>query len=457
MATAAEEPTTDNVLGSSSSSADAAVPEEDDPIETESVQSSTGGGDIEKENCTPKLMHDTANPFYVGSASSARQTRSSSSSSSSAKPDGSTLGNITRSRRRALGTISPWRWNAIDEQLALSSFMGMKGAKGLDPFDTTSPMKGEYAVSEWIDAIAQQKSNHTSAESASGSGTTASSSSSSSSSSSLGLATASTSASASTPSPAKNRLGALARLSSNPPSTSSAASSSSSSSSSSSIPPTLGSVPQGKGVNGKLPDHHPNSTESAERRSSLVAKMTENMIQPHSQAFNRRAQQLEGRIHYWKHGTCHLVDEQDKQQWPGEWKFDIYQDPESPEGTPPPFESSSSGSGVLETPTAAYKGKGKMTERQLSGPVTKRIKIMREPLGGLGGRATGSSSSHQEASESPMQTGSGIEQEDATPLPPSPSSRAAARRQQQQSQLQDRYDFRERRLLNGPLTSKSRR
>lgn len=178
-----------------------------------------------------------------------------------------------------------------------------------------------------------------------------------------------------------------------------------------------------------------------------------------------------------------MVSEHDKQQWPGEWKFDIFQDPESPDASPNPFSiennhnssasvsETHSGFGTTTTSTAAtYKGKGKMTERQLGGPASKRMKMIREPLGGLY-EQTGSpgplqqQQQQQQPDPEPLHTGIGIGIEQDTTPPSSPSSRAsaaAARRQEaspmeKQSRLQDRYDFRERRMLNGPLTSKSRR
>lgn len=147
------------------------------------------------------------------------------------------------------------------------------------------------------------------------------------------------------------------------------------------------------------------------------------------------------------------MSEQDKQQWPGEWKFEVFQDPESPDAMPSVENSD------MEATTYKGKGKGKMTERQLSGPASKRMKVIREPLGGLSEQTT-STAVQQQDPEPLMHAGTGIEQ-DATP-PPSPGSRASAKRQEtgqmeKQSRLQDRYDFRERRMLNGPLTSKSRR
>ncbi|KAF9944208.1 hypothetical protein BGZ65_012427, partial [Modicella reniformis] len=110
----------------SNPSGDMVIPDEDDVVETESVQSSTGG-DTEKENRTPKLSHDLANPFYVGSTSGSdwkRQLRSVAKGDGSTTPTGppSIAGHITRSRRHALGSISPWRWNTFDDQVALSTF-----------------------------------------------------------------------------------------------------------------------------------------------------------------------------------------------------------------------------------------------------------------------------------------------------------------------------------------------
>ncbi|KAG0212440.1 hypothetical protein BGX31_001483, partial [Mortierella sp. GBA43] len=475
---AVEEQETENTMP------DVLIQDEDDIIDTESIHSSVSEN-AEKENQTPKFLHDSANPFYVattksgsGSVSRPVSRPSGSGTKPSVAADGPSLsiGAITRSRRRALGSISPWRWNTFDEQMALAT-IATKGGKGLDLFDgSCSPSKG---LSDWIESISPQKNKTESASSSSNRQTTggrqlsipqSASASSSSNSNSTPVATSSSSSSVS------NKGNASASAS-----TSASASASSSSSTSASTSATTS----------KLPDYHPNSSEHYERRgsgaggppSSLVVKLAESAIQPHSQAFNRRAQQLEGRIYYWKHGSCHLVSEHDKQQWPGEWKFDIFQDPESPDASPNPFSiennhnssasvsETHSGFGTTTTSTAAtYKGKGKMTERQLGGPASKRMKMIREPLGGLY-EQTGSpgplqqQQQQQQPDPEPLHTGIGIGIEQDTTPPSSPSSRAsaaAARRQEaspmeKQSRLQDRYDFRERRMLNGPLTSKSRR
>ncbi|KAG0045029.1 hypothetical protein BGZ90_008599, partial [Linnemannia elongata] len=87
--------------------------DEDDMTDTESVLSSQG--DQEKENVTPKMSDDPSNPFFVASESkrSMRYTKTDGSTT----PTGCTTapGTIRRSRRLALGSISPWRWNSFDE------------------------------------------------------------------------------------------------------------------------------------------------------------------------------------------------------------------------------------------------------------------------------------------------------------------------------------------------------
>ncbi|KAF8933225.1 hypothetical protein BGZ58_006497 [Dissophora ornata] len=400
--------------------------DEDDKAETESVQSPTRG-DLEKENHTPKISEEFANPFYVGGAPLSelrRSTRSSLKADGPTTPAGpsTTTGSMIRSKRQALGSISPWRWNTFNEQAALSFFSGTKGVKGLGPVDATSGpcSKAGYAVSDWVESVDPQKSATMSSE----------------------PAETSSAASSSSISKSCQAVGGKSLSSS----------SSSSSSTTSLLGPALGA----RGAATKLPDDHPNSAESADRKggpSSLVAKLTESVIQPHAVAFNRRAQQVAGQIYYWKHGSYQLVSEQDKQQWPGEWKFEIYQDPQSP-GGPSQCESSLAGS-----TGATYTGKGKLTDRQLSGPGSKRMRTHREPLGGLSDMSS-SSALQQHDREPSGDTGTALDREE-TP-PPSPSHRASMMRQEtsqlpKQSRLQDRYDFRERRMLDEPLTPRSRR
>ncbi|KAF9908612.1 hypothetical protein BX616_000070 [Lobosporangium transversale] len=397
---------------------------EEEPVETESIQ---GSVDLEKENITPKMSDDSTNPFYVGP--SRRQTRSSYS-----KTDGCTTptgpltassGTITRSKRLALGSISPWRWNTFADPAVLASLLQVKGSKGL------GDVAGCKGMSEWVESISQQKggasvmipNDLSGASSSSGPG-----------SSSSNAKNRETVASSSIPS-SSTLFGPLlpGRSTNTAPNSSTTATESK-----------------------KLPADHPNSMESAERRSgpsaAFVAKVTETVIQPNSVAFNRRAQRLAGRISYWKHGSTQLLSEQDRQQWPGEWKFEVYQDPESP-NSPTNFGEGSSASASHAFPLSdsfsvasapvPYKGKGKLTERQLSGPSSKRARIHRESLSG----------GCPESDPTPDQHDGGQEEEEEAQLPPSPSHRAADR----QARLKDRYDFRERRLLNSPLTSQSRR
>ncbi|KAF9209716.1 hypothetical protein BGZ49_001786 [Haplosporangium sp. Z 27] len=390
---------------------------EDDAIETESVQSSTG--DFEKENRTPKSPDESTNPFYVGGTK--RHTRSSvSKTDGSTTPTGSSTpaGTITRSKRLALGSISPWRWNTFDEQFAFSSQSNTKGSKNLGCMDNSSS-KSDNSVSEWVDSVVSSE---------------------------RGSASSGNPASSSSAQKSRQTPGGKT------------------SSSTSLIGPPLG----GKNSTAKLPEHHPNSVESAERKggpSSVVAKLTATVIQPHSIAFNRRAQQLAGQIYYWKHGSYHLVSEHDKQQWPGEWKFEVFQDPESP-GSSSKAETSSSNS-----TTAAYSGKGKLTDRQLRGPVSKRSRIHRESYNGTlehtnncnGEVGDGNNINiNFQSNDAGLSQLSGVHDEPDIALPPSPSHRASRMRQNaalsaKQSHLDARYNFRERRMLNEPLTSRSRR
>ncbi|KAF9284502.1 hypothetical protein BGZ68_004659 [Mortierella alpina] len=513
-------------------------PSEEDTVETESVQSSQGG-DLEKENHTPKIMEcDPSNPFLVMESKRPLPSRTTATASSASHsknegcttPTGPPSGSITRSRRLALGSISPWRWNTFDEHTSLLALANLKGHSsstkglGLDGAFCGAYSKPDPAVSEWVESTQHHKGHHPASEAAA----------------------------------AVSGNGASDSLSTTASSSSSSAASSSASSSSTGATPTAGSKSRsGTGskfitssaslfgppisAKGKLPDHHPNSAEAAAERkagpaSSIVAKLTENVIQPHSVAFNRRAQQVAGRIYYWKHGSYHLVSDQDKQQWPGEWKFEVFQDPESPGATMSctaqqgESSSSSGGSGSSTgggitggggssssnnnshslyagssssssaVASAPYHGKGKLTDRQLSGPASKRLRVHREPLAGFNEASSVVASSnplqqqHQQQQQQHQADAevSGIASAATTtprtsssrsnglltgerdhhhhryphgtpPPPSSPSRRAATRlrqdanRSSKQSRLQDRYDFRERRMLNEPLAQRPRR
>ncbi|KAF9106871.1 hypothetical protein BGX27_008959 [Mortierella sp. AM989] len=438
----------EDIVAGSYSSLDFTIypdPNEDDVIETESVQSSAGG-DFEKENHTPKFSEESANPFYVGGTK--RHTRPISKVDGSTTPTGpsASSGTITRSRRLALGSISPWRWNTFDEHMGLTSQSNIKGIKNIGYMDgsSNSNCKADRSVSEWVESVvSQHRGTAASSDTNSTAGTMPAASSSSSSSS-----TASSSAQKS-----RQTVGGKALFGSPMSSTSTSL-----------IGPPLGS----KSLAAKLPDHHPNSVETAERKggpSSIVAKLTQSVIQPHSVAFNRRAQQLAGRIYYWKHGSYHLVSEQDKQQWPGEWKFEVFQDPESPGTT-------QGENGTSNSTMATYSGKGKLTDRQLRGPTTKRTRIHRESFSGppdlannngAGGASDGNGGNGNfQGIDTDLSQLAGVNDEQDVSLPPSPSHRASrmrlnAARSAKQSDLDARYNFRERRMLNEPLTSRSRR
>ncbi|KAF9961894.1 hypothetical protein BGZ72_001001 [Mortierella alpina] len=509
-------------------------PSEDDAVETESVQSSQGG-DLEKENHTPKIMEcDPSNPFLVMESKRPLPARIATTSSSSSHsknegcttPTGPSSGSITRSRRLALGSISPWRWNTFDEHTSLLALANLKGtsssgsSKGLGLLEGAScgaHSKADPSVSEWVESTQHHKGHsHPASEAAAVTGNGPAADTTSTSSSSTSSASSSTAApvSAAAAAGSKSRSGTGMKFT-----TSSAL-----------FGPPIG----GKG---KLPEHHPNSAEAAAERkagpsSSIVAKLTENVIQPHSVAFNRRAQQVAGRIYYWKHGSYHLVSDQDKQQWPGEWKFEVFQDPESPgatmsctaqQGESSNSSSSSGGGGSSSnsssgagnpgssnsnytsgnshslhvgstfsssssssSTTATYHGKGKLTDRQLSGPASKRLRVHREPLAGFN-EASSVATSHSPLQQQQQpevevsgiasvttttsRTGSsrsvqaaGHRYHHGTPPPPSsPSRRVASRLRQdagrsaKQSRLQDRYDFRERRMLNEPLAQRPKR
>ncbi|KAG0242321.1 hypothetical protein BGW41_004535 [Actinomortierella wolfii] len=278
--------------------------DDDDKVETESLPSSVGG-ETEKENQTPKFSDDGPT-FFIGgpyskrpavggygstpagwtlgysssasSSASAAASASASSGPSCSTPSGSEgvskPGVITRSKRNALGTISPWRWNSVlaDQIIAMYT----KGCK-------------------------------------------AGSSSEASCSSSCNTNGATTTDDTNTPNNASSS-------SSLPPTTAGASSSSCAGSSSSSSSSKKIKIPE-------LPSITPNPQ---------LAKMAEAAVQPSVAAFTRRAQKVAGRIYYWKHGGYHLVSDQDKQSWPGEWKFEIFQDPDSPVST---FDGNSNANG----------------------------------------------------------------------------------------------------------------
>ncbi|KAF9306606.1 hypothetical protein BGZ91_008547, partial [Linnemannia elongata] len=386
--------------------------DEDDMTDTESVLSSQG--DQEKENVTPKMSDDPSNPFFVASESkrSMRYTKTDGSTT----PTGCTTapGTIRRSRRLALGSISPWRWNSFDEYGNLL-YAGL-GA-GL--------LKGKG--SDWTEG--------------------------------------------------KQTKGTAAGCSGESSVGSSSGSSSAAGSSSTSKAAMIGPALNGKSSK-QLPDNHPNAPDTTERKgvpSRTAMKNAESIIEPQSVAFNRRAQKVAGSIFYWKNGNYQLVSETDKQQWPGEWKFEVYQDPESP-GAPSAAEeadhaaatSHSFAAGSSST-TATYFGKGKLTDRQLSGPSSKRMRI-----------TVANETSHQGVGTSPHASesdliGSGITDAQDLAPPPSPTPMSAINTSGSNSpqasklmgglpgtpskkvRMQDRYDFRERRLLNEPLTPRSRR
>jgi hypothetical protein len=386
---------------------------DDDMTDTESVLSSQGEQEKEKENVTPKMSDDPSNPFFVSSET--KRTMRYTKTDGSTTPTGCTTapGTIRRSRRLALGSISPWRWNSFDEHG--NSLYGGLGA-GL--------LKGKG--SDWTEG--------------------------------------------------KQTKNAAAGCSGEPSVGSSSGSSSAASSSSSSKAAMIGPPLNGKSSK-QLPDNHPNAPDTSDRKgvpSRTAMKNAESIIEPQSVAFNRRAQKVAGSIFYWKNGNYQLVSETDKQQWPGEWKFEVYQDPESP-GAPSAAEETDHVAGTSTTAssssstTAPYFGKGKLTDRQLSGPSSKRMRI------GAGNetphQAVGSS---PHASESDL-TGAGItDAQDQVP-PPSPTPMSEINTSgsnspqasklmgslpatpSKKARMQDRYDFRERRMLNEPLTPRSRR
>ncbi|KAF9319134.1 hypothetical protein BG003_009833 [Podila horticola] len=391
---------------------------DDDSIETASTHSSLI--DHEKENTTPKFTEDHTNPFLVGGTSSLldmkRAARGQGKADMMSTPSGppgssssssSSQGVVRRSKRLALDSLSPWRWN-LEEQYGLPPMPYSKNGKGQgSPFieGYGSPITkhiGQNAVSDWIETTSNRNSSPTPESSSSG--------------------------------------GAGSSTQRNRPLNGWTTGSSSSSSSSS---PSIAGPSSSKGAQIRIPDHHPNSSTSEQRQpSATVAKVTQKIIQPASLAFNRRAQQVAGRIYYWKNGGYHLVNEQDKQQWPGEWKFDVYQDPESPDAVSSTFANNNTGAGTSTPSSTSYHGKGKLTDRQLSGPASKRRRIQREPSSGLDSSPSGRDMDIQKSMTPPPH-----------PTSPSPGNKSS----RPQGRLQDRYDFRERRMLNSPLSTPSRR
>ncbi|KAF9330034.1 hypothetical protein BG006_006967 [Podila minutissima] len=398
---------------------------DDESIETASTHSSLI--DHEKENTTPKFIEDHTNPFLVGGTSALLDMKRAargqgkadimltpsgpSGPSGSSSSSSSSQGVVRRSKRLALDSLSPWRWN-LEEQYGLPPMPYSKNGKGQGlPFiegcgGPITKYTGQNAVSDWIETTSNRSSSPTPESS-----------------SSTGGAGSSTQ---------RNRL-------SNGWTTGSSSSSSSSSSS-----PSIAGPSSSKGAQIKIPDHLPNSFSFEHRQpSATVAKVTQKIIQPASLAFNRRAQQVAGRIYYWKNGGYNLVNEQDKQQWPGEWKFDVYQDPESPDAVSTTFANNNAGASMPIPSSTSYLGKGKLTDRQLSGPASKRRRLQRESSSGLDSSPSGRDMDIQKS---------------MTPPPSHPTSPAPGNKTPRpQGKLQDRYDFRERRMLNSPLSTPSRR
>ncbi|KAG0079903.1 hypothetical protein BGZ92_000849 [Podila epicladia] len=391
---------------------------DDESIETESTHSSLI--DHEKENTTPKFIEDHTNPFLVGGTSALldmkRAARGQGKADIMSTPSGpsgssssSSQGVVRRSKRLALDSLSPWRWN-LEDQYGLPPMPYSKNGKGQgSPFieGCGGPITknfGQNAVSDWIETTSNRSSSPTPETS------------------STGDAGSSTQ---------RNRP-------SNGWTTGSSSTSSSSSSS-----PSIAGPSSSKGAQIRIPDYHPNSSSSEHRQpSATVAKVTQKIIQPASLAFNRRAQQVAGRIYYWKNGGYHLVNEQDKQQWPGEWKFDVYQDPESPDAMSTTFANSNSCASLPPPSSTSYLGKGKLTDRQLSGPASKRRRLQRESSSGFDSSPSGRDMDIQKSMTPPPH-----------PTSPAPGNKTS----RPQGKLQDRYDFRERRMLNSPLSTPSRR
>ncbi|KAF9584866.1 hypothetical protein BGW38_004873, partial [Lunasporangiospora selenospora] len=158
---------------------------EDDLFETESVKSTTESVDTNKENLTPEVPDDLSNPFYsakrvnMGMRKSNSTPAAASSTSSGTASTTTAMGTTTtaltencltpsgpsstsmilRSKRTALGSISPWRWNNLDDHATLvGQSLHVKGGKGKAPIDNNlgaACKPGQTPISDWTDSYSR--------------------------------------------------------------------------------------------------------------------------------------------------------------------------------------------------------------------------------------------------------------------------------------------------------------
>lgn len=116
------------------------------------------------------------------------------------------------------------------------------------------------------------------------------------------------------------------------------------------------------------------NTQISDEDAAAIRRVIECEIEPQRVAFNRQAQKVAGQIFHWHQGEYRLVDEKERQNWPSEWKFEVFKDPDTSAG----------GQGPTTTTTmtaSSTKGKGKMVDSVGTAP--KRARHTREPLGSM--------------------------------------------------------------------------
>jgi len=120
------------------------------------------------------------------------------------------------------------------------------------------------------------------------------------------------------------------------------------------------------------------NTQISDEDAAAIRRVIECEIEPQRVAFNRQAQKVAGQIFHWHHGEYRLVDEKERQNWPSEWKFDVFKDPETSAGGQ---RGPTTTTATTIMTTSSTKGKGKMVDS--AGSVPKRARHAREPLGSM--------------------------------------------------------------------------
>ncbi|GJJ78942.1 hypothetical protein EMPS_11301 [Entomortierella parvispora] len=138
--------------------------------------------------------------------------------------------------------------------------------------------------------------------------------------------------------------------------------------------PDAGSSSVASGAGGSNDNTHISDEDAA-----AIRRVIECEIEPQRVAFNRQAQQVAGQIFHWHQGEYRLVDEKERQNWPSEWKFEVFKDPDTTAATQGPMATAATT--ATATTITSGKGKGKMVDSV--GSVPKRVRTAREPLGSM--------------------------------------------------------------------------